>query len=108
MSTNSCSEDDMICQLYLAKSAARHHVQESPSGRLEESHYCSDCYDAKYLKPSPDGSGLPRARFTIKTIMIVVCVSAVANAVAALAMRGGYVTGTQSELRASTIYAFLA
>jgi hypothetical protein len=64
----------MICQLCLAKSAARHHVQESPSGRLEESHYCSDCYDAKYLKRSPDGSGLPRARFTIKTIMIVVCV----------------------------------
>ena len=97
----------MICQLCLVKTAARHHIQRSPSGRLAEGYYCQKCYEAMHLNPSSDEGALVRPRFTIRAMMVVVSVWALPNAVAAWIIRRGYVTGTPAELRLWTVYAFL-
>lgn len=45
------------------------------------------------------GGGAPRMRFTLKQLMIFVGVLGVVNAVTAVVMRGGYVKGTEEQLR---------
>ena len=100
--------DEMFCQLCLTRKATCHVTQQVPGGRFEDTYYCSECYEAKYLKPPPSDHGLPRPRFTIKGVMVLVAVLSIPNAIAAWVMRSGYIVGTLAQLRQWTIDAFLA
>jgi hypothetical protein len=72
--------EGMSCQLCLGSPATCRVTHCPPDGRLEEGYYCSNCYDAKYVKQPPPERGAPRLRFTIKALMIVVAVFSVPNA----------------------------
>jgi hypothetical protein len=98
---------ELYCQLCLVRLARRHIAVPSPSGRLERADYCASCYEAKYEKPPPAGVRFPWPRFTIKAIMILVCVFAVFNAFTALLMRGSSVTGTPEQLDERDTHFFL-
>ena len=98
----------MICQLCLSKPATTHLTERSPAGKFAEAHYCAECYEAKYLKPSPGPASFPRPRFTLKRIMILVAGWAVPNAITAWIMRSGFIIGTPQQLREWNIAAFLA
>jgi hypothetical protein len=97
----------MICQLCLARAATHHITDRSPSGRLEEAHYCRRCYRAKYFTPLHHASALPRPKLTRKRIVILAAVWAVANAVTAWIMTCGPLSGTPAEIREWTSEAFL-
>jgi hypothetical protein len=91
--------DAIMCQLCLVKKATRRLTERSSTGRAEEAKYCEECYEAKYVDPHPRRSTFPRPRFTIKAILILVCFCAVVNAVTALVMRSGFITGTMGSVR---------
>jgi hypothetical protein len=98
----------MLCHLCLSKPATMHLTEKLPSGKFGEAHYCSECYEAKYLKPPPGADSFPRPRFTLKKIMILIAVWTVPNAVTAWVMKSNRITGTPEQLREWTMTAFLA
>ena len=99
---------EVCCQLCLVRLARRHIAVPSPSGRVERADDCASCYEAKYEKPSPAGARFPWPRFTIKAIMILVCLWAIPNALAAWVMRLGDITGTPEQIHLWTIQTFVA
>ena len=83
----------MLCEMcFLAEASV--HVLDRPSGDgLDETHYCLDCYDLKYVNPPtgwvmvpddpPHPAGppaFPWLRFAIKDLMILAGIFAVMNA----------------------------
>ena len=100
--------DDMTCQLCVARAATHRVIDRSPAARSGPRYYCSQCYEAKYLTPPTQRNGFPKPRFTIKTLMLLVALFSVTNAIAASIMNSGIITGTPDQLRDWTICAFLA
>ena len=98
----------MLCQLCLSKPAMMDVPERLPAGTHAVAHYCPECYEAKYLKPSPGPASFPRPRITLKRIMILVAGWSVPNACTAWIMRSGFITGTPQQLREWNIAAFLA
>ena len=72
----------MICQLCLVKEATRHFVGRTPQGVIEECDYCDDCYRVKLIN-RPHIGRVFRPRFTLRTMMILIAVCALPNAVLA-------------------------
>ncbi len=97
--------EGVTCQLCVRSPATCRVNRREPDGRCEEGFYCSSCYEAKYVKPPPPEQGVPRLRFTIKALMILVVVFSVPNAIAARILRS--VSGTPQQIREWSVSAFL-
>jgi hypothetical protein len=104
-SVDTRSEDDMICQVCLAKKATPRVSKRAPGTRCKEGYYCTKCYEAKDLKPPLSAQGFPRPSFTIKSLITLVAGCAFVNAVTAWVMRSGYIVGTPDQLRRWSISA---
>lgn len=96
----------MICQRCLSKTATWRIIERSPSGRIDRIHFCVDCYEVTCFEPPP-ARPFPLPRITLNTVMIVIAVFAVSNAIAAAVMRN-LVFGTAEQLRDWTVRAFVA
>jgi hypothetical protein len=96
--------EGMTCQLCVVCPATCRVTQRHPDGQLEEGYYCSNCYEAKYVRQPPPDRGAPRLRFTIKALMILVVVFSVPNAIAAWILRS--ISGTPQQIREWSASAF--
>jgi hypothetical protein len=100
--------DGMTYQLCGSRAATHRIAPRSPAAPRDFWYYCAQCYEAKYLRCPGPGKGLPRPRFAIKHLMVLVAIFSVPNAIAALVMNSGLFSGTPAQLREWTIFAFLA
>jgi hypothetical protein len=70
----------------MVKPATLHITERSTPGEFERSSDCAECYDAKWLKPSPKVRDYLRPWFTIRRPMVLVCAWAVPSAVVVWSM----------------------
>jgi hypothetical protein len=97
----------MICQFCLAKQATLRVTQRKSSGQFEDLFYCGACCDALYVKRSSPME-IPRPRFTLKKVMILLGAWNVANAVVSWVMNSGHIPATPEQIRQSTVQTFVA
>ena len=88
----------MTCGICFSANATLHVTDRLSSGQVVDVHYCQPCWAAAQAGPPPDGVGLPRMKFCIKRILIIVASFALANSLAVWMIRNRPVHQTPEDL----------
>jgi len=98
----------MMCQQCLAEAVPCPGDELSVPGQFGKLPAPTAREKAKYVRPAPLAGNFPRPRLTLKTIMFLVAIWAIPNAIATWVLRSGYITGTPAQVRQWTSDTFLA